>query len=297
MTYFLFPGQGSQVVGMGRDFHEGSQAARAVLDKAEEVLGSGFLDAIFEGEQEQLNDTRMAQPALVAVGAAIARHLIENGVRPSGFAGHSIGEISALTAAGSLSLEDGLRITRLRALFMSEGVPPGGMAAVTGIDAAAIADNLPEGVNVANYNGPQQTIISGTEEGLTEAEELLKGAGARRVIRLRVSGPFHSPYMKDAAEKFREELKDVTFERPNGRFISSVSGLEESDPAHIRELLGAQATAPVRWTQVLECIGPVPAVEAGPGKVLQGIAKRMEGAPSIALAGTLEQADAIAQAG
>ncbi len=297
MTYFLFPGQGSQVVGMGRDFYEASQAARAVLDKAEEVLGPGFLDTIFEGEQEQLNDTRMAQPALVAVGAAIARHLIENGVRPSGFAGHSIGEITALTAAESLSLVDALRITRLRALFMSEGVPPGGMAAVTGIDAAVIADNLPEEVNVANYNGPQQTIISGTEEGLAEAEKLLKAAGARRVIRLQVSGPFHSPYMKDAAEKFSEELKDVTFKPPNGRFISSVSGSEEPDPDHIRELLGAQAIAPVRWTQVLQCIGPAPAVEAGPGKVLQGIAKRMEGAPTIALAGTLEQAGAVAQAG
>lgn len=297
MTYFLFPGQGSQAVGMGRDFHEGSEAARAVLDKAEEVLGPGFLGAIFEGEQEQLNETRNAQPALVAVGAAIARHLIENGMKPSGFAGHSIGEITALAAAGSLSLEDALRITRLRARFMSEGVPAGGMAAVTGLDAAAISDNLAEGVNVANYNGPQQTIISGTEEGLAEAEELLKGAGARRVIRLPVSGPFHSPYMKTASEKFREELKDVTFEPPQGRFISSVSGLEESDPAHIRELLSTQLTGPVRWTQVLQRIGPVPALEVGPGKVLQGIAKRMEEGPSITLAGTLEQADAIAQAG
>ena len=292
MSFFLFPGQGSQQPGMGHDFYEASGPARETLDAAEQTLGPGFLEKIFNGSPEEVNDTRVAQAGLVAVETAVARHLVANGLTPSGCAGHSVGEISALVCAKALDFTDALRIAQLRARFMSEDVPKGGMAAVAGLDVGAIAEHLPEEVNVANYNGPQQTIISGSEDGLAQAEEQLKAAGARRVIRLPVSGPFHSPFMREASIRFREALQDFAIEPPGHRFISSVSGVEESDPEHMRELLSTQLTAPVRWTQVLQRIGEVAAVEAGPGKVLQGIAKRMPGAPAVSPVGAYEEAQA-----
>lgn len=293
MTAFLFPGQGSQHSGMGKDLYADSRAARAVFDQAEKLLPAGFLNTVFNGSPEEVNNTRCAQPALLVVETAIAAHLNALGIHPSACAGHSLGEIPALVAAGVLAFEDAVRLTRERARLMSENVPEGGMAAVMGLSPEDIESALPEGVVVANYNGPAQTIISGSKAGLEQAAAALKTAGAKRVLPLAVSGPFHSPYMRPAAGQFQELLKEASFERPRVRFISSVSGMDETDPATIRELLSAQLYSPVRWTQTMQCLGGGAALEAGPGSVLQGLAKRIDGAPEVRPAGSLDRIAAL----
>ncbi|HIJ64670.1 MAG TPA: ACP S-malonyltransferase [Candidatus Hydrogenedentes bacterium] len=293
MSFFLFPGQGSQTPGMGQDFYESSPAARGILERAAALAPVGFLGAIFHGTPEQLKDTRLAQTALLAVEVAVAQHLEAAGCRPAGCAGHSLGEFSALVAAGAAAFEPVFRLADVRARLMAENVPEGGMAAVIGLPPSDIEAALPADVQVANYNGPQQTIISGGLAGLEEAERRLKEAGARRLIRLAVSGPFHSVLMAKAASRFRDELDKMELKPPRIRYISSVSAEEVRDPDEIRRLLGEQMLSPVRWTDVMGRIGPVPAVEVGPGRVLQGLAKRMDGAPAVELAGTVEAANAL----
>jgi len=286
MSYFLFPGQGSQKTAMGQDFYERSAVAKATLDEANTLFGGeDLLHILFTEPQETLNQTRIAQPGLLAVEVAIARHLIEHGIAPSGCAGHSLGEIPALVVAGAMSFEDAFWFTLVRARLMSEDVPEGGMAAVMGLEADAIAAGLPEGVQVANYNGPSQTIISGSTAGVAAAAEALKAAGAKRVIPLPVSGPFHSQYMRPAAEELAGVLAGVHFTTPAVPFISSVTGGPVEDPEMIRALLAEQLYSPVRWTEVMATIGHQYAIEVGPGNVLKGLAKRMEGAPSVHSAG------------
>lgn len=293
MAFFLFPGQGSQTPGMGMDFFEHSPAARSVLDTAAELSEPGFLDLVFHGTAEQLKDTRVAQVALVACEVAIARHLQRRGIEPAGCAGHSVGEIAALVIAGALPIEEAIPLTQTRARLMSEDVPEGGMAAVLGMDAATIEQHLPEGAEVANYNGPEQTIISGSAIALDAAEAALKAAGAKRVMRLPVSGPFHSSYMEAASARFREILEHHTFHDLRVPVISSVSGQPVASGEEARELLWKQLVAPVRWTQVMEQIGTQTAYETGPGRVLQGIAKRMQHAPDITPVGVFEAAEAV----
>lgn len=293
MSFFLFPGQGSQTPGMCHDFYESSPTARKVMDEAAALSTPGFLESIFTGDAGKLVDTRLAQIALLAVDVAIARHLEAVGQAPSGCAGHSLGEFAALVVAGSLSFEDALKLTQVRARLMSEDVPEGGMVAVVGLSPEKIEEVMPPTLDIANYNAPQQTIISGTLGDLEHIEKTFKDAGARRVMRLEVSGPFHSRHMERASDQFRQALSPVHFETPSTRFISSVTASDESDPEVIRELLAKQIRSPVRWTKVMEHIGPVRAVEVGPGRVLQGLAKRTEGAPRVELAGTLEQANAL----
>lgn len=294
--FFLVPGQGSQKPGMGQDYYDQSPAARAIFDAAAALSPPGFVDLIFHGEQEMLNDTRVAQPALLTCSVAIGHHLIDAGVSPAACCGHSLGEIGALVLASAVDFEDALRFTQIRAKLMSEDVPEGGMAAVMGLEADAIEAALPDSVQVANFNGPGQTIISGSIEGLAKAEESLKAAGAKRVLPLKVSGPFHSQYMRPAAEAFAETLASVTFRAPGCRFISSVTGGEVSDPEQIRRLLVEQLYSPVRWTQTMQTLGAGAAVEVGPGNVLKGLAKRIDGAPEVATASTLEEASAITSA-
>lgn len=287
MSVFLFPGQGSQAPGMGADFYEHSPAARAVFDAAAEHMGRDLLAVMFDGPADALTDTRRAQPALVVCGIAIAVHLAERGVNPTACAGHSVGEIAALAVAGAMSAADAVAITMERARLMAEATAPGGMSAVLGLTPEAIEAVLPAGVEVANYNGPQQTIIAGPLDALDEAAEALKAAGAKRVLPLRVSGPFHSSYMQSAAEAFREVVAGIELNAPQVRFVSSVSGAEEREPERIRELLWRQLAAPVRWTDVMAAFAGEHALELGPGTALQGIAKRSEAAPSVAPAGTL----------
>ena len=288
--FFLFPGQGSQAPGMGKDFYENSTPARDALDEAESMLGPGFLEILFTGSADELRDTRVAQTALVSVGVAISRHLMASGVAPGGVAGHSVGEIAALITAGSISFIDGLKLTRERARLMAEEAPPGTMAAVLGLEPAVIAASLPLGVEIANFNGPSQTIISGSLEGIEAAQVMLKEAGAKRVIPLNVSGAFHSPLMALAAHKLALVIRETDFKTPAIPFVSSVSGTFETDPERIRELLGRQVSAPVQWTKVMETIGGKSCLEVAPGNVLQGLAKRMPGGPVVSPAGTLELA-------
>ena len=293
MSFYLFPGQGSQTPGMGRDFYDASPAARAVFDQAETMAGPGLLETIFEGPAEKLGLTHEAQPALLVVEVAIARHLETQGHAPSGCAGHSFGEFPALVAAGALTFEDALRLSVARGKCMSENVPEGGMAAVIGLAADAILAALPGGVEVANFNGPGQTIISGTRSGLEAAEQALKEAGAKRVVPLKVAGPFHTSHMGEAQTRFREALDSVEIAAPRTRFVSSVNGEDVSDPAVIRTLLAGQICKPVRWTDVMNCIGAVRAFEVGPGRVLQGLCKRTDGAPAVEAAGTMESANGL----
>ena len=295
MTAFLFPGQGSQTPGMGADFYQSSLEARDIFDRAASFSAPNWLDTLFSGTDAELADTRMAQPALLTVEAAISAHLTANGIVPDVCAGHSLGEYSALVAAGALVFEDAFRLVQERARLMSENVPEGTMAAVIGLKPAAIEGALPEGAQVANYNGPGQTIISGTVAAIDAAEHALKEAGAKRVMRLNVSGPFHSECMRAAAEAFREIVLDAALKAPVTRFVSSVSGREESVPERIRELLCDQLCAPVRWTDVMAAVGPVDALEVGPGRVLQGLAKRTEHAPMVTPAGTLEGVAALGE--
>lgn len=293
MIAFLFPGQGSQAPGMCKDFYENSPAARVILNKAQALVGEALLKAMFEGPAEALTDTRMAQPALLTAGAAITARLRELGHCPAFCAGHSLGEFSALVAAEALDFDSALRLVQVRARLMSENVPAGAMAAIVGLDAEAIRAALPAGVDVANYNGPQQTIISGAADAVQAAEAALKAAGAKRVLPLQVSGPFHSSLMRPAAEAFRDALSDAPIAAPSCAFISSVTGGPVDSPEGIREALAQQIASPVRWTEVMARLGAIRAFEVGPGKVLQGIAKRMDGAPAVESAGTLEAVDAL----
>jgi [acyl-carrier-protein] S-malonyltransferase len=292
MTTFLFPGQGSQKPGMGVDLYEQAPETAPFFDAVEAAL-PGLRTVMFEGPAEELAPTQRAQVALLTVSAAACEALRTRGHAPAACAGHSLGEFSALYAAGALTFDDALRLVVARGRCMSEDVPDGAMAAVVGLDAETIASNLPDGVSVANYNGPGQTILSGTRDGIASAEDAMKAAGAKRVLPLPVSGPFHSPLMTKAADAFRRELEAVSLAKPACRFVSSVSGHDEDDPGRILELLGEQICAPVRWTDVMATLGPVPALEVGAGKVLQGLAKRTDGAPDVRLAGTLDDINAL----
>lgn len=297
MSFFLFPGQGSQKPAMGQDFYERSHVAKAVLDEANALFGEDLLQILFTGAQEELNQTRVAQPGLLAVEVAIARHLIDAGLTPSGCAGHSLGEIPALVVAGAVSFKDAFRFTMVRARLMSENVPEGGMAAVMGLDADFITASLPKSVQVANYNGPSQTIISGTKEGLAAAESILKEAGAKRVLPLSVSGPFHSQYMRPAADEFAAVLAEVTFHTPTVPFVSSVTGGLVDSPDAIRTLLAEQLYSPVRWTDVMANVGQDAAIEVGPGNVLKGLAKRIEGAPAVHSASMMTEVTDLIEGG
>lgn len=274
---------------MGQDFYNDAPAARDIFEQAAALGPAGFLESIFSGEQGGLNHTQTAQPALLTVEVAIARHLIAKGTAPTGCAGHSLGEIPALVIAGALTFEDAFRLTQERARLMSENIPAGGMAAVMGLDADAIEAALPTGVQVANYNGPGQTIISGTVQGIRDSEERLKAAGAKRVIALQVSGPFHSELMRHAAEQFETYLRAVPIAAPTVAFISSVTGGQVIDLELIRDLLARQLYSPVRWTQVMQTVPPGAVYEVGPGNVLKGLAKRIEGAPEVQTLGTLAE--------
>lgn len=288
MTVFLFPGQGSQQPGAAHGFADANTAAHRILEQAQAFLPDRTLRIMRDGPPEQLNDTRIAQPALLCAEAAATAYLESIGVTPALCAGHSLGEISALVAAGALAFEQALPLVCERARLMSENIPEGGMAAVLGMAPNAIEAALPENVWVANFNGPEQTIISGAEAALTEAKQRLKQAGAKRVLPLPVSGPFHSPFMTNAAQALAAYLGQVTIVPPKTPFLSSVTGVCENDPERIRTLLAEQLVSPVRWTDVMEQLADRQALEVGPGAVLRGLARRAPQAPRIHPADTPE---------
>lgn len=276
----LFPGQGSQAVGMGKSFYESSAAAREALDQAEATL-PGLLELMWTGPDETLRLTENQQPALLAVGYAAWRTYLEAGGPPPSFAaGHSLGEWTAHVASGTLQFQDALSLVRLRGRYMQEAVPEGkgAMAAVLKLDKGVIAAEITaiDGVEIANLNAPGQTVISGLAEGVAEASARLRVKGGR-VIPLKVSAPFHTNLMRPAAERLALELAGVSLGTPAFPVFANVTASPETDPQRIRALLLEQITAPVRWVETLQALwdrGVRIFLELGLGAVLTSLATR-----------------------
>ncbi|MBQ7856597.1 MAG: ACP S-malonyltransferase [Alistipes sp.] len=276
---FVFPGQGAQFSGMGKDLYDNSVEAREMFEKANEVLGFRITDVMFEGSAEELKQTNVTQPAVFLHSVILASTL---GIRPDAVAGHSLGEFSALVAAGVLSFEDGLRLVAKRAAAMQKAceAQPGTMAAVLALPDQTIEQvcESVEGVVVAaNYNCPGQLVISGAVEAVNEACTKLKEAGARRALVLPVGGAFHSPLMEPARKELEEAIAEAEFHAPVCPVYQNVDAKPYTDPEQIKSNLIAQLTSPVRWTQiVLNMIadGFADFTELGPGNVLQGLIKK-----------------------
>jgi [acyl-carrier-protein] S-malonyltransferase len=285
---FVFPGQGSQAVGM-LDAWGDHAAVRQTLAEASEALGEDIGQLIHAGPKEQLDLTTNTQPVMLTAGIACYRAWIaETGQVPSVVAGHSLGEYSALVAAGALTLAAALPLVRFRAQAMQDAVPvgAGAMAAILGLDAQTVRDGCAEVaaatgevVDAANFNDPKQTVIAGSKAGVDKACEVLKAKGAKRALLLAVSAPFHSSLMKPAAERLRERLATTVIAAPLIPVVNNIDVKTETDPATIRDALYRQAFGPVRWVEVVQAIrarGVGHIVECGPGKVLAGIVKRVD---------------------
>lgn len=285
---FLFPGQGSQAVGMGRDLAENFPAARQTFEEADEALGFSLSKLCFEGPEEQLRLTEFTQPAIFTVSTAASRILAERGVRPGLVAGHSLGEYSAHVAAGTLAFADGIRAVRSRGKFMQEAVPAGegAMAAVLALAAEEIAKACAEAsaetgkpVSPANINSPDQTVISGAIQAVEKAAELCKSRGARKAVMLPVSAPFHCALMQPAQDRLAELLHGLPFTNPSipvavNVDAALVSGAEEARSALIRQVTGA-----VRWVECMQLLmaqQPAHFIEVGPGKVLCGLMRQID---------------------
>lgn len=279
---YVFPGQGAQYSGMGKDLYESNPKARTLFDKADEILGFKISEIMFGGTDEELKQTRVTQPAIFLHSVALAVALGEE-FQPDMVAGHSLGELSALTAAGALSFEDGLRLVSARAEAMQKAceIKPSTMAAVI-----ALADDKVEevcagidGVVVAaNFNCPGQVVISGEVESVQAACVALKEAGAKRALPLNVSGAFHSPMMEPARAELQEAIEATEFHAPRCAVYQNVDALPHTDPVEIKQNLIAQLTSPVRWTQSVERMcadGATAFEELGPGQVLQGLIKKI----------------------
>ncbi|PYZ97984.1 [acyl-carrier-protein] S-malonyltransferase [Alteribacter lacisalsi] len=285
-TAVLFPGQGSQKTGMGQELAENFEKAKKVFAEADEALGFSLSSMIFEGTEEALRRTENTQPALLTTSIAIWEVLKEKGVSADFAAGHSLGEYSALVAAGSLSFTEACRAVRTRGQLMEEAVPQGQgtMAAVLGMDRDeldAITKKISAetgSVQAANYNCPGQIVISGSAEGVKEASAALKEAGAKRVLPLNVSGPFHSELMKPAAGKMKEKLAELSFQNPEMPVIANVTARPVNDGEEIEQLLYEQIYSPVLWEDTIRTLdseGVDTFIEAGPGKVLSGLVKKI----------------------
>lgn len=289
MNAYVFPGQGSQFRGMGHDLYQSSEAARQLFEQANDVLGYSLTSIMFEGSDDDLKQTIYTQPAVFLHGVVLA--LTTDSFTPDMVAGHSLGELSALTAAGVLSFADGLRLASVRATAMQRAceLAPSTMAAVLGLADNVIEDvcaGITEEIVVpANYNCPGQVVISGSVAGIQLAEERLKAAGAKRVVPLAVSGAFHSPFMEPARTEFAEAVQNMTFNAPRCPVYQNVNAQPTTDPQQIKENLIAQLTSPVRWTQSVERMvadGATAFFECGPGKVLQGLSKKISPATPVA---------------
>ena len=279
----LFPGQGSQYVGMGRKLAETCAPAKAVLDKANAVLGFDLADILFNGPEDRLTRTDITQPAIFTVSMMAMEAVKGEGIAYDYVAGHSLGEYSALCAAGAFSFEDGLATVRLRGQLMAQAgdKSPGSMAAVLGLEAdklqAVLRDASSAGVVVAaNYNSPSQIVISGSVAGVQAAAKLAEAAGAKKVVMLAVSGAFHSPLMEFAVPGLKEGLAKIAIRAPAVPLISNVEAKPVSDAESIRALLLRQLTSPVRWVESMQNalgLDAKEALEVGPGKVLMGLAR------------------------
>ncbi|MEK4236790.1 ACP S-malonyltransferase [Paenibacillus sp. FSL H7-0714] len=301
---FVFPGQGAQAVGMGKDVYDALPNSRAVFEKGDEVLGFPLSKLIFEGPDSELKQTVNTQPALLTASVAYLEALREQGLKPDYVAGHSLGEYSALVAAGVLSYEDAVTLVRLRGRFMEEAVPggQGAMAAVLGAERealAALCQTISEEngvVELANVNCPGQIVVSGSQEGVNGVVQRVKEAGGKRAIPLEVSGPFHSSMMRAAADRLAEELKKVTFNTPNVPVIVNVTASPVTDPEEIRELLVRQVYSPVLWQDSIEWLiadGVDTFVEIGSGIVLAGLIRKIDKTVKVININTLESVQTV----
>lgn len=282
MKAYIFPGQGAQFPGMGKELYEAEPAVKTLIEEANDILGYRLSDVMFNGSEEELKQTRITQPAIFVYSLARVQ-LAGESFAPQGVAGHSLGEFSALVAAGALTFADGLRLVRQRAEAMQRAceLTEGTMAAVLGLEDAAIEDiceGITEAVVVpANYNSPGQLVISGSLEGIRMATERLQAAGAKRVVELAVGGAFHSPLMQPAQDELQLAIEVTPFSSPACPIYQNVDAKPHTDPAAIKENLIRQLTAPVRWTQTIEQMAAdnyAEFVEAG-GKVLQGLVRKI----------------------
>lgn len=285
MKAYVFPGQGAQFSGMGKELYESSRQARDLMEKANEILGFRITDIMFGGSEEELRATRVTQPAIFIHSTALAL-CTPNLPSPDMAGGHSLGEFSALTAAGAMSFEDGLRLVAIRASEMQKCCEkvPGTMAAIIGLPDAEverICSEISDVVVPANYNSPGQVVISGKLEAVLAACEKSKEAGAKRALPLSVGGAFHSPLMEPAAVELAKAIASTPISAPRCPVFQNVSAKGESDPAVIKDNLLKQLTSPVRWTESVRGMlsaGADSFLELGPGSVLQGLVKRISAA-------------------
>jgi [acyl-carrier-protein] S-malonyltransferase len=282
MKAFVFPGQGAQFPGMGKDLYENSAEAKALFEKANDILGFNITEIMFNGEVEDLKQTKVTQPAIFLHSVLLAKTLKD--FAPDMVAGHSLGEFSALVANGTLNFEDGLKLVSQRAMAMQKAceIAESTMAAIVGLADDVVESVCAEidGVVVpANYNCPGQLVISGSVEAIDKACEVLTEKGAKRAIKLVVGGAFHSPFMEPAREELAAAIAATNFSVPTCPVYQNVNAQPVSDPAVIKENLIAQLTAPVKWTQIVENMiagGATSFTEVGPGKVLQGLVKKVD---------------------
>ena len=283
MKAFVFPGQGAQFVGMGKDLYENNPVAKEMFDKANEILGFNITDLMFNGTDEDLRQTKVTQPAIFLHSVILAKTMGDD-FNPDMVAGHSLGEFSALVAAGALSFEDGLRLVSARAQAMQKACEktPTTMAAVLALPDAKVEElcaSVTEGVVVpANYNCPGQIVISGSIEGVDAACAKMLEAGAKRALKLKVGGAFHSPLMEPARAELADAIAHTDFHAPKCPVYQNVNAEPQTDPETIKKNLIAQLTAPVRWTQTIQnmiAAGADTFVEVGPGAVLQGLVKKI----------------------
>ncbi len=283
MKAYVFPGQGAQFVGMGKDLYENSELAKELFEKANEILGFRITDLMFEGTDEDLRQTKVTQPAIFLHSVILAKTSGDD-FKPEMVAGHSLGEFSALVANKALSFEDGLKLVSHRATAMQKAceIEPSIMAAVLGLEdkkVEEICNSINEVVVPANYNTEGQIVISGSVKGIDTAIEKLTEAGARRALKLNVGGAFHSPLMEPAGEELAAAIENTNFNEPICPIYQNVTAKPVNDTSEIKKNLVAQLTAPVRWTEIMKNMiadGAESYTEVGPGKVLQGLMKKID---------------------
>ena len=296
---FIYPGQGAQKPGMGKDFYENSELAKAVYDKASELLQIDMKALCFE-ENEKLDLTEYTQAALVTTCLAMTKVVEKRGLKPDVTAGLSLGEYCAISVAGGMKEEDAISLVRKRGILMQNTVPvgEGAMAAILGMDASAIEEGIKdiEGVSVANYNCPGQIVITGETKAVEKAAEVLKEAGAKRTVLLNVSGPFHSPMLKQAGEELAKEMEKVEMEPLQIPYVTNVTAEYVTDIRETKKLLAEQVAASVRWQESVERMiaeGVDTFVEIGPGKTLAGFLRKIDRSVKVYNIGTWEDIDKV----